>query len=124
MIANGTLVLALFGPRGYGLRNGVLAVPTRMVESLAPPLFGLLIDRMVPLAVAVSAGLCLFAFALLWLLRPAPRVGGRAGSERLTITEEVEPMRTRLFLVFALLLAMLPIPHLRRASPQARSERC
>jgi hypothetical protein len=43
-----------------------------MAESLAPLLFGLLIDRMSPLAVAVSAGLCLFAFALLWLLRPRP----------------------------------------------------
>src|SRR5207247_876098 len=44
-IAKGTLVLALFGPGGYGLRNGILAVPTRMFESLAPLLFGLLIDQ-------------------------------------------------------------------------------
>ena len=71
-IAKGTLVLALFGPGGYGLRNGILAVPTRMVEALAPLLFGLLIDRIGTGAVAVSAGLCLAAFASLWLLRARP----------------------------------------------------
>jgi MFS family permease len=71
-IAKGTLVLALFGPGGYGLRNGILAVPTRMFESLAPLLFGLLIDQIGTSAVAVSAGLCLAAVASLWLLRPSP----------------------------------------------------
>jgi len=69
-IAKGTLVLALFGPGGYGLRNGILAVPTRMFESVAPLLFGLLIDRIGVAAVAVSAALCLAAFGSLWLLRP------------------------------------------------------
>jgi predicted MFS family arabinose efflux permease len=68
-IAKGTLVLALFGPGGYGLRSGILAVPTRMAESMAPLLFGLLIDQIGTAAVAVSAGLCLAAFASLWLLR-------------------------------------------------------
>lgn len=81
-IAKGTLVLALFGPGGYGLRNGILAVPTRMFESLAPLLFGLLIDRIGTYAVAVSAGLCLAAFASLWLLRvrPAARAAPAAGN--------------------------------------------
>ena len=69
-IAKDTLVLALFGPGGYGLRNGILAVPSRMTESMAPLLFGLLIDRIGTSAVAVTAGLCLAAFAALWLLRP------------------------------------------------------
>lgn len=69
-IAKGTLVLALFGPGGYGLRNGLLSVPSRMAESMAPLLFGLLIDRIGTSAVAVSSGLCLAAFASLWLLRP------------------------------------------------------
>jgi MFS family permease len=71
-IAKGTLVLALFGPGGYGLRNGLLAVPTRMIEALAPLVFGLLIDRIGVAAVAVSAGVCLAAFGSLWLLRPRP----------------------------------------------------
>ncbi len=69
-IARGTLPLAIFGPSGYGRRNGVLAVPIRMTESMAPLLFGLLIDRIGTFAVAVSGGLCLAAFASLWLLRP------------------------------------------------------
>jgi MFS family permease len=74
-IASGTLPLALFGPSGYGKRTGLLAVPTRIAESAAPFLFGLLIDRVGTAAIAVSAGLCLAAFASLFALRvrAAPR---------------------------------------------------
>jgi MFS family permease len=68
-IAGGTLPLAIFGPSGYGKRNGFLAVPTRIAESAAPFLFGLLIDRIGTAALAVSAALCLAAFASLFALR-------------------------------------------------------
>jgi len=68
-IASGTLPLALFGPTGYGKRTGILAVPTRIAESAAPLLFGLLIDRIGTAAIAVSAGLCLAACASLFALR-------------------------------------------------------
>lgn len=76
-IAGGTLPLALFGPSGYGKRTGILAVPTRIAESAAPFLFGLLIDRFGAAAIVVSAGLCIAAFASLFALRsraaaPAP----------------------------------------------------
>jgi len=71
-IAKGTLPLAIFGPAGYGLRNGLLSVPTRVAESSAPLLFGLLMDRLGVDAVLVSAGLCLAAFASLLLLRLRP----------------------------------------------------
>jgi len=71
-IASGTLPLALFGPAGYGKRTGVLAVPTRIAESAAPFIFGLLIDRIGTAAIAVSAGICLAAFASLWLLQASP----------------------------------------------------
>jgi len=71
-IANGTLPLALFGAGNYGKRTGVLAVPTRLAESAAPLLFGLLIDRIGTAAIAVSAGLCLAACASLFLLRAEP----------------------------------------------------
>ena len=79
-IAGGTLPLALFGPTGYGKRTGLLAVPTRVAESAAPLLFGLLVDRIGTAAIAVSAGLCLAAFASLWLLkaRPVPATAGAA----------------------------------------------
>jgi MFS family permease len=71
-IAKGTLPLAIFGPSGYGLRNGILSVPARIALSAAPFLFGLLLDRVGAAAVLLSAGLSLAAFASLLLLRPHP----------------------------------------------------
>jgi hypothetical protein len=82
-IASGTLPLALFGPAGYGKRTGILAVPTRIAESAAPFIFGLLIDRIGTAAIAVSAGICLAAFASLWLLR-APAVAASSASTTLS----------------------------------------
>jgi MFS family permease len=78
-IAKGTLPLALFGPRGYGRRSGILAAPARILQSAAPFLFGVLLDRLGVAAMAASAGLCLAAFASLWLLRPR-----RAGAAAMT----------------------------------------
>src|SRR6267143_1602759 len=69
-IAKGTLPLALFGPGGYGLRSGLLSAPARMLQAAAPFLFGLLLDRVGLVAVGLSAGVCLAAFATLFLLRP------------------------------------------------------
>jgi MFS family permease len=71
-IAKGTLPLALFGPQGYGLRSGTLSMPARVLQSAAPFLFGLLLDRVGIAAVGLSAGLCLFAFASLLMLRSRP----------------------------------------------------
>ncbi len=71
-IAKGTLPLAIFGPVGYGRRNGLLSVPARMALSAAPFVFGVLLDRMGVAAMLVSAGLSLAAFASLLLLRPRP----------------------------------------------------
>lgn len=76
-IASGTLPLAIFGPAGYGRRNGFLAVPTRVAESAAPFVFGLLIDRFGTAALAVSAGLCLAAFTSLFALRARSAVVAR-----------------------------------------------
>jgi MFS family permease len=71
-IAKGTLPLAIFGPGGYGLRNGILSAPARLALSAAPFVFGLLLDRIGVLAVLLSTGLSLAASASLWLLRPQP----------------------------------------------------
>ena len=71
-IAKGTLPLAIFGPAGYGRRNGILSVPTRIAEASAPLLFGLLLTAIGIKAVLVTAGLCLSAFASLLLLRARP----------------------------------------------------
>ncbi|UYO95273.1 MFS transporter [Pollutimonas sp. M17] len=44
-IAKGTLPLVIFGPLGYGLRQGLLMVPARIAQAAAPFLFGILIDH-------------------------------------------------------------------------------
>ncbi|MGB9647472.1 MAG: MFS transporter, partial [Stellaceae bacterium] len=69
-IAKGTLPLALFGPQGYGLRSGLLSAPARVLQSAAPFLFGLLLDRVGIGAIGLSAGLCFAAFGSLFLVRP------------------------------------------------------
>jgi MFS family permease len=67
-IARGTVPLAIFGPEGYGARTGVLGAPSRAAQALAPFLFGLLLDRIGPKALVVSAGLCLSALVALLAL--------------------------------------------------------
>ena len=71
-IAKGTLPLAIFGPAGYGRRNGILSVPARLTLSAAPFLFGLLLDRIGLVAVLLTVTLNLAAFGSLWLLRSRP----------------------------------------------------
>jgi hypothetical protein len=57
-IARGTLPLALFGPAGYGLRTGLLAAPARILQGIAPLLFGLVLDQAGPgYALLLSGGL-------------------------------------------------------------------
>jgi len=71
-IARGTVPLALFGPRGYGERTGLLSAPARAAQALAPFLFGLLLDRMGADVISVTSALCLMAFAALAYLRFRP----------------------------------------------------
>jgi hypothetical protein len=81
-IAKGTLPLALFGPQGYGLRSGLLSAPARVLQSAAPFLFGLLLDRIGVDAVWLSAGLCIAAFGSLFALRSRPEVAARPSPAR------------------------------------------
>lgn len=75
-IAKGTLPLVLFGPAGYGHRQGLLMVPARILQSLAPWFFGLAIDHWGQGALALSAAIGAAAFAaLLSVPRPAPGAG-------------------------------------------------
>lgn len=76
-IAKGTLPLALFGPQGYGARQGLLMVPARFAAACAPWLFGLCLQAWGAAALAVTAALGLAAFAALWWL-PAPRAAAGA----------------------------------------------
>jgi MFS family permease len=70
-IAKGTLPLAIFGPGGYGLRQGVLMVPARFGQAGAPFLFALLIDRYGASALLLSTGLGLTGLAALLALTPS-----------------------------------------------------
>jgi MFS family permease len=71
-IAKGTLPLALFGPSGYGLRQGILAAPARILQAIAPLLFGIVLERYGANAIWLTTGLGLSAFLLLMLI-PARR---------------------------------------------------
>jgi len=68
-IARGTLPLAIFGPKNYGYRLGLIGAPARMAQAIAPLLFGFLIDAMGSRVLIVSSALSLAAVAALLLLR-------------------------------------------------------
>ena len=60
-IARGTLPLAIFGPKNYGYRLGLIGAPARMAQAVAPLLFGFLIDAMGSRVLIVSSALSLTA---------------------------------------------------------------
>ena len=64
-IAKGTLPLAIFGPAGYGRRQGVISLPARISQAAAPWLFGLCLDRWGAHALWLSAALGVLAFTAL-----------------------------------------------------------
>jgi predicted MFS family arabinose efflux permease len=72
-IAIGTLPLALFGPHDYGRRQGILMVPARITQALAPLLFGLCLNRWGGRALWLSGALGLLAVAVLLMLPTAIR---------------------------------------------------
>ena len=75
-IAKGTLPLQLFGPLGYGSRQGWITMPARVAQAAAPLLFGLALQRWGAGALWVSGALGLSGFVALWLL---PRATTRTG---------------------------------------------
>ena len=68
-IAKGTLPLAIFGPQGYGLRQGLLMVPARFAQAFSPLVFALLIDDFGTRALWLSAALGVLAYAALTFLQ-------------------------------------------------------
>jgi len=76
-IAKGTLPLVLFGPGGYGHRQGLLMVPARIAQALAPWLFGVWLDRWGAGSLWVSAALGLTVFGALLML---PRMAAEGAS--------------------------------------------
>jgi MFS family permease len=69
-IVRGTLPLALFGPQGYGFRQGMISAPARMTQALSPFLFGLIVDSSPLSALLLSSGLMLLSFTILLALKP------------------------------------------------------
>jgi MFS family permease len=67
-IARGTLPLAIFGPKNFGYRLGLLGAPARMAQAPAPLIFGLLIDWMGSRVLVVSSALSLAALVALFLV--------------------------------------------------------
>lgn len=70
-IAKGTLPLVLFGPAGYGARQGLMMVPARVAQAFAPVLFGMLLDGVGAAAVWLTTLLGVAALVALWALQPA-----------------------------------------------------
>ncbi len=71
-ITRGTLPLALFGPVGYGRRQGIITAPARATQAFAPYFFGLLVDAYGTGSLVLTAGLGLAALAALYLLKAKP----------------------------------------------------
>jgi predicted MFS family arabinose efflux permease len=69
-IARGTLPLAIFGPKDYGYRLGLIGAPARIAQAAAPLAFGLLIDLIGLKVLIVSSALSLSALVALLVLRP------------------------------------------------------
>lgn len=71
-VAKGTLPLVLFGADGYGLRQGLLMVPARFAQALAPWVFGVLLEHLGTGALWISAALSVSVLlALMALARPS-----------------------------------------------------
>lgn len=67
-IARGTVPLAIYGPKNYGYRLGLLGAPARIAQAVAPLLFGVLVDRIGEASLIVSSALCIIALGCLLLV--------------------------------------------------------
>jgi predicted MFS family arabinose efflux permease len=71
-IAKGTVPLVLFGPGGYGARQGLLAIAQRFMQAAAPVTFALVMDSGgASAALLLCSGLSLFAAVALFCIRAA-----------------------------------------------------
>ena len=75
-IAKGTLPLLYFGSAGYGERQGVLMLPARVGQALAPVVFGALMQRFGVGALLLTAALGTLAWLALDALGEPPTPAG------------------------------------------------
>lgn len=78
-IAKGTLPLVIFGPAGYGRRQGWLVAPARFGQAGAPFVFALLLEWYGQHVLLFTSGLCIAGFAAMLMLR-ATTDPARAGA--------------------------------------------
>ena len=68
IIARGTLPLALFGPQGFGRRQGWLSMPAKFAQAIAPFAFGLALTQWGTGVLWLTFGLAMCSFAALCLI--------------------------------------------------------
>lgn len=68
-IARGTVPLAIYGPKDYGYRLGLIGAPARIAQAVAPLVFGIIVDSWGASALFVSSALSLLALFALSLVR-------------------------------------------------------
>lgn len=76
-IANGTLPLHFFGASGYGLRQGLLMMPAKLLQAAAPFLFDLLLTRFGAGALGATAALGIASCVVLCLLPAHDRASSK-----------------------------------------------
>jgi len=72
IIARGTLPLALFGPQGFGRRQGWLTMPAKFAQAIAPFTFGLALTQWGTGVLWLTFGLAVCSFAALCLIAIKP----------------------------------------------------
>jgi MFS family permease len=72
-IAKGTLPLALFGPQGYGRRQGIISAPGRVAQAFSPVVIGLLLERFGLGVLWLTAALGVLSTAALFTLHAERR---------------------------------------------------
>ena len=72
-IARGALPLAVFGPARYGVRQGWISAPARVLQAAAPFAFGVALERQGTDALWITTGASLSALVALLLLRDRAR---------------------------------------------------
>jgi predicted MFS family arabinose efflux permease len=70
-IVKGNLPLALFGSAGYGLKQGLMTAPARVIQAFAPMIFGFVLERHGLNAIWLMVGLGTSAFIALLMIRRA-----------------------------------------------------
>lgn len=68
-VASNVLPLHLFGRENYAARQALMVTPARFIQSAAPVMFSVLLDRSAGLALAVTSGVCLTMFVMTLGLR-------------------------------------------------------